>query len=135
MTKSFSYKTIDPKNPTGPRIEVTIPSELILRFFKYETVRYEQFRCVEEVLESPKRIFSGCRRISEGFWCYVGRPKTWFIDESTEVPFSENKVFAVYFNSRMIMYEFRAEVADLEDKLSPKDWKNRFGGLVWKGIS
>jgi hypothetical protein len=89
--------------------------------------------CVQYVFENPKRIFKGILRpISEKGWCYVGKPQRWYIKQNCDVPFPEDKVFAVYLNERLHVYTFRAEEVDPEDSLSPKDWKNRFGGLIWK---
>ena len=68
-----------------------------------------------------------------GLW--VGCPTTWYIREDTKVPFPKNRLFAVYLNDRMYVYDFAAEYVDNEDLLSPKDWKNRFMGLIWKSTS
>ena len=135
MTHSFNIFTIDPKNPRGGRIEVTIPGDLALRWYKYNPVKHENLRAVKAVLDNPKRIYTGIRAINEGGFCYVGRPDTWCVKEDLEVPFPENRVFAVYLNDRMYIYDFTAEYIDSEDPLSPKDWKNRFTGLLWRSTS
>lgn len=135
MTHSFNIFTIDPRNPTGKRIEAVIPSDLSLKWYKYSPVKYENLRAVRAVLDDPKRIYTGIRVINEGGFCYVGRPETWYIKEDTEVPFPKNRVFAVYLNDRMCIYDFTAEYIDSEDPLSPRDWKNRFMGLLWQSTS
>ena len=136
MTHSFNtLNIIDPKNPTGKRIEAVIPGDLIIRWYKYHPVMYENLRAVKAVLDDPKRIYAGIRAINEGWFCYVGRPETWYIKEDTEVPFPKNRVFAVYLNNRMHVYNFTAEYIDSDDPLSPKDWKNRFTGLLWQSTS
>ena len=56
----------------------------------------------------------------------------WYIRDNVSSPFPPDKVFVVYLNERMSIYDFRAEYEDDEDKLSPRDWKNRFGGVIWK---
>lgn len=134
MTKSFVLKVVDPYNPKGS-IEVIIPSDLIIRLYKYHPIRYKNFEAAKEVLENPERIFSGIRSINEGGLCYVGCPKEWYITENQKVPFPDNRVFAVYLNFANKLYTFRAEYADTEDRFSPKNWKDRFGGLVWKSTS
>ena len=126
---------MDPHNPDGSKKETTIPGDLILRWFKYQPVQYENLRSVKHVLDNPKRIFSGIRELNEGGWCYVGKPEKWYVKERCEVPFPTHLVFAVYLNDRMAVYNFRAEKADTDDALSPINWKNRFGGLIWKSIS
>jgi hypothetical protein len=50
------------------------------------------------------------------------------------VPFPHDKVFAVYINSRMQVYECRAEFIAEDDPLAPIDWQTRFRGLTWKSI-
>jgi hypothetical protein len=135
VTHSFKIYTIDPKNPTEKKIEVIIPGDLSLRWYKYHPVKYENLRAARAVLDAPKRIYTGIRAINEGGYCYIGRPETWYIKEDTEVPFPTNKVFAVYLSDRMCLYDFAAEYVDKEDSLSPKDWKNRFTGLLWQSTS
>ena len=130
------YPTIDPENPAGFKVDVTIPGDLLERWFKYNLVQYENLRCVKRVLDDPKRIFKGIvRPVSKDGWCYVGKPERWHIKENVDAPFPNDKVFAVFLNDRFHLYNFRAEEIDLEDALSPRDWKNRFGGLIWKSTS
>ncbi|MDB6039532.1 MAG: hypothetical protein JWM99_3373 [Verrucomicrobiales bacterium] len=57
------------------------------------------------------------------------------IRENDTAAFPDNLVFAVYLNSRFVIYECRAEIADKDDKDSPEDWENRYGALIWKNIS
>ena len=111
------------------------PNDLLIRSYKYDTVQFENIRAAVEVLDDPKRIFTGLRELREGWWCYVGRPGTWYVTETRQAPFPPNLVYVVYMNDRMWIYEWRAEEADSEDPLSPVDWKNRFAGLVWKSVS
>jgi hypothetical protein len=75
MGKNFQLETMDPRNLPHGRTVVTIPHSLILCFFKYRPVDYENFRAAREVLENPKRIFVGIRAHNEGGWCFAGRPK------------------------------------------------------------
>ena len=135
MPKNYSFGTLDPSNPEGPKKEVIIPYELGLRYYKYDIVRYFNFYAVKEVLDNPKRIFSRIRVITDGGWCYVGRPTRWYVKEKLVEPFPKHLVYAVYVNDRMFLHGHRAELADQEDVLSPKDWKTRFGGLAWKSTS
>jgi hypothetical protein len=87
------------------------------------------------VLQNPKRIFSGVRIHNEGGWCFTGRPEKWHTKENVITPFPDNLIFAVYINSRLCLYECRAEFAATDDPLAPKDWKNRYRALIWKSIS
>lgn len=92
-------------------------------------------RAAKEVLDNPQRIFVGLRELNEGGWCYVGKPKSWFIAEDRVVPFPEDLVYEVFLNDRMSIFGWRAEKADLEDNLSPVGWKSRFVALAWKKTS
>jgi hypothetical protein len=64
-----------------------------------------------------------------------GKPKTWKIREHDTAAFPDNLIFAVYLNSRFVIYECRAEIADKDDNDCPEDWENRYGALIWKNIS
>lgn len=128
-------KTIDPANPSGPRIEAVLPGRLIEQFYKHMPVRYQNLKAAKHVLDKPDRIFFGVREYNEGGRCYVGRPTSWFIRERVEAPFPEDKIFAVYVNPRMRIYECRAELVAGDDPMSPKDWEKRYRGLVWKSTS
>lgn len=135
MTRNFGIRTLDPRNPKADTIEVVIPGDLIERFYKEQVVRYENFRAVKTVLESPLRIFSGVRLLNQGGWCYVGRPEEWYIKENVTAPFPRNRLFAVYVNPNFRVYEFRAEETDVLDPDCPRNWEQRYGGLVWKRTS
>jgi len=135
LAHTFSYPTINPLDPDGAKAEVIFEGNLALYWYKHLPVQYQNLQVVKEVLDNPKRIFSKIRPITRGGWCYVGRPKIWYVAENCTASFPEDRVFAVFLNDRKVVYTFRAEFADGEDPLSPKDWKNRFGGLVWKSTS
>jgi len=136
LAGDFTFHTIDPRNPTGRKVRVILPGELIDRYYKYTYVAYENFRAAKHVLENPQRIFTGIREFNEGeWWCYTGRPERWHVAEAVTAPFPKNRVFAVYLNSRMIVYECRSEPAAEDDSMCPLDWQNRYGGLVWKSTS
>lgn len=135
MSKDYFTEIINPLDPKGPKIQATIPARLILNYYKFYPVRYENFRSAKHVLECPKRIFAGIRQFNEGGWCFTGRPMKWYIREHVEVPFPENLVFSVYLNPRFIVYECRAEPIDNNDANCPNDWENRYKGLVWKHTS
>lgn len=132
---SFKYGTLNPLDPMGTKIEITIPGDLIERFHKTEPVKYENFRAVKKVLDNPLRIFSGVRTFNEGGWCYVGRPDVWCVRERVIMDFPKHLVFAVYVNPAMFLYEFRGERADSSDPLNPINWEDRYGGVVWKSTS
>ncbi len=124
--------TLDPDNPTGPKIGVEIPADLYLRYYKYSPIQYENLRAVKYVLDHPQRIFWGIREFNEGGWCYVGIPEEWHVRQDVIAPFPKNKVFAVYINPLRRLFEYGAEPADPEDPMSPIGWKDRYRGLKWK---
>jgi hypothetical protein len=135
MSKNFCTQIRNPEQPEGSKIEATIPHHLILNFYKFYPVRYENFRATKIVLENPLRIFSGVRQLNEGGFCFTGRPSKWYIKEDIVAPFPANLVFAVYLNPRYFVYECRAEPSADDDADCPEDWQNRFKALIWKNIS
>ncbi len=132
MGKDYFTEVINPSDPKGPKTTAIIPYQLILNYYKFSPVRYENFRVAKEVLENPQRIFSGIRQFNEGGWCFTGKPESWYIRQAVQAPFPNNLVFTVYLNSNYYVYEARAEACAEDDFLCPKDWKNRYGALVWK---
>ena len=132
MADNFACKTIDPNNPTGPKVDAIFPGGLTLRYFKYMPVRYLNLVAAKFVLENTQRIFSGVREFNEGGWCYTGWPAEWYVKENEKAPFPRDMVFAVYLNPNMRVYECRAEYAAEDDRLCPVDWRNRYRGLTWK---
>lgn len=136
MAGDFRCETIDPDDPDGPKTAVIFPAFLTMAYYKYHPVRYENLRAAKWVLEHPLRIFRGVREYNEPDWlCYVGKPREWYIKENTKEPFPEDKLFAVYVNSRKCVYECRGEIAAKDDSLCPDDWENRYGELIWKSTS
>ena len=135
MSRDYQIEIIDPRNARGPRVLATIPHRLILNYYKYHPVRYENFRAVKYVLENTDRVFSGVRQFNEGGWCFTGKPDTWYIRADVQAPFPESLVFAVYLNSRFVVYEARAEKSAADDNRCPENWQNRYGGLIWKSTS
>ncbi len=132
MADNFACETINPVDPAGPKVDAVFPGSYTLRLYKYSPVDYQNLRAAKHVLENPKRIFCGVREFNEGGWCYVGRPSEWHIKERHVVPFPEDKVFAVYLNPRLFVYECRAEYAAEDDPLCPINWTTRYRGLIWK---
>ncbi len=135
LAADYPCKTIDPSNPTGPKVDAIFPGDYTLRLFKYSPVDYENLRAAKYVLENTERVFFGVREFNEGGWCYTGRPVQWYIRERIVVPFPKDKVFAVYLNPNMRVYECRAEYAAPDDPLCPVNWQTRYRGLTWKSIS
>ena len=135
MAVDYSCETIDPNNPAGPRIQVIFPAAYTLRLFKYNPVDFEKLRAAKYVLENTGRIFFGVRQFNEGGWCYTGHPPEWTIKPQIVVPFPRDKLFAVYVNPRMHVYECRAELVAPDDASFPRDWKTRYRGLIWKSTS
>ncbi len=135
MADDFACPIIDPQNPTGPKVDAIFPGDLTLRYYKYSPVRYFNLITAKHVLDNAERIFFGVREFNEGGWCYTGRPDEWYIRENVIAPFPGDKVFAVYLNPNLRVYECRAEYADPDDPLSPVDWQKRYRGLIWKSTS
>lgn len=131
----FLIPILNPLDPGGPRINAVLPHRLILKYYKFHPVRYENFRATKFVMEQPRRIFAGVRQFNEGGWCFTGRPTTWYTQESVVSPFPDNFVFSVYLNSRFAIFECRAEIAASDDNECPEDWQDRYKALVWKNIS
>lgn len=129
---NYEQETLDPNNPAGPKIKVVIPHFIYLRSYMYDPVQHENVRAVKEVLENPKRIFWGIREHNEGGWCYVGRPQTIYVMPTKVIDFPKDKVFAVYINSRLVVFDWCLEYADSEDKMNPKGWKDRYRSIKWK---
>lgn len=67
--------------------------------------------------------------------CFLPPQISWYILDTVTAPFPENMVFAVYMNSRLYIYDARAEYCASDDTLCPVDWQNRYEGLVWKSTS
>jgi hypothetical protein len=132
---NFYHKTLDPNNPTGPKIEVVIPHYIYERFFKYNSIKYENIRAVKEVLDNPLRIFWGIRAHSEGGWCYVGVPTSIYIQENITADFPRDKVFAVYISDNYEVFDWILEYVDDRDNLNPKGWEERYRSLRWKSTS
>ena len=132
MAADFTCQAIDPKNPTGPKIEVIFPGDLTERCYKYSPVRYRNLIAAKFVLDYTERIYFGVREFNEGGWCYTARPREWYIREQVVVPFPEDLVYAVYLNPNMRVYEWRAERVGQDDPFAPADWQERYRGLTWK---
>ena len=135
MTADYRCKTRNPEDPDGPLVDVFFPGDLTSRLYKYASVRYQNLIAAKAILENTRRIFRGVREYNQGGWCYTGQPQSWFIREDVEVPFPPDKVFAVYVNPQMRVYECRAEFCADDDELCPVDWRDRYGALIWKSTS
>jgi hypothetical protein len=136
LADDFTCKTVDPDNPTGPRVDAVFPGGYTSRLYKCSPVDFENLRAAKYVLENPERIFFGVRDFNDGdWWCYTGRPPEWYVKENVTAPFPKNKVFAVYLNPRMQVYGCTAEHAADDDPLCPVNWQTRYRGLRWKSTS
>ena len=135
LAKEYACKVIDPQNPKGPKIDAVFPLDLARRYYKSSPVRYENLRAAKYVLEQTQRIFSGVREFNEGGWCYTGRPTEWCVKNGVTAPFPHDKVFAVYLNPNMRVYEWRTEYCAEDDPLCPVNWQERYRGLVWRSTS
>jgi len=131
----FACQTIDPNNPTGPKIDVIFPGDYTLCLYKYARVRYENLRAAKYVLEHTERIFYGVQDSDQGGWCYVGRPAEWYAAEGVIAPFPDKRIFAVYVNPNMRVYLCRDEYVDERDARCPENWMIRYRGILWKSTS
>src|SRR5437899_7603970 len=122
----YLIEILDPANPTGSKTNAILPEYLYQKYYTHYPTQYENLRAAKYVLRNPKRIFSGVREYTQGGWCFTGKPISWFIRETVTAPFPDNMVFAVYLNSRLYIYETRAEYCASDDTLYPVDWQNRY---------
>ena len=135
MAAHFELPIRDPNDPASGRAMAIFPADLTLKWYKYTPVRYWNLITAKFVLENTKRILGGVREFNTGGWCFVGRPKLWYIRDDVKASFPTDQVFAVYLNPNLRVYECRAERMETDDPNCPMDWKNRFRSLVWKDIS
>jgi hypothetical protein len=121
----------------GSKREIRVEPKYYEYLLKYLPTDFLNLFTAYEVVNNPNRIFSGLKRLysdSSRKLCIAGKPHNWYIgkNEETAAPFPQNLVYLVFLNERNSIFEFRAEEADTEDPLSPKDWKDRFAKLLWK---
>lgn len=135
MADDFLFQSVNPEDPEGDPVELTIPAVVYLRAYKEDRIHYENLRAAKYVLDNVQRIFSGVRDYNQGGWCLTARPLEWHLREQIVVPFPEDLVYAVYVHPRRFVYEWRAERVDNDDKLCPLDWRRRYKALVWKRTS
>lgn len=136
MRDGYRVQAISPVNPETEHVDVVIPLDLARRWYKESSVDFDNLEIAKEVLENPLRIFEGVRDYEEGGFCYVGKPKSVYVRPKCTAPLPHDCVFTVYVNRNMRLYEIRTEAADKdEDPLSPKGWKERYGGLRWRSTS
>ncbi len=135
MGADFVCPTRDPQNPVSGVVDAVFPGRYTERLYKTAPVQYMNLIAAKFVLENVERIFFGVREFNEGGWCYTGRPIQWHIREDVVVPFPHDRVFAVYLNPHMRVYECRAEYAAHDDPQCPVNWQDRYRGLIWKSTS
>lgn len=120
----------------GARIDGVIPGIVYEHAFKTEPIKYWNLIPAKQVLETPLLIFEGVRQFNEGGWCYVGRPTEYYLREQVTVsPLEPERVFTVYLNPRMMVYEWRLESADRSGIAFPKDHFTRYDRLAWRHTS
>lgn len=133
MGNCYTYETLDPLDPyAGNKTKIKIPDYYVDRLNKYRPVDWYNLRVAAKVLADPKRIFYGLRQLADGGWCYVGKPIQWWVREDRIVPFPKDLVFVVYLTDDLLLYSHRAEPADPEDTLNPKNWEERYQKVIWK---
>lgn len=140
MTNAHLFKIKWPIDDTEIVVRVEFDTWNFLQ--KYRPNEFLKLFTVHEVLNNPNRIFSGLNRLysdTNSHLCIVGQPQTWqrYIkkNEIVIIPFPSNHVFLVFLNERKSISEFRAEKADRDDPLSPENWENRYGELLWKKMN
>ena len=133
MEPWFSHATIDPLEPcSGNTTKAKFHRGFLEHLSKNKPVDFFNLRTAIGVLDAPNRIFYGLRDLNDGGWCYVGKPKEWWIRETVIVPFPANMVFAIYLRDDIVVYNIRAEYADPIDTLSPLNWGERYEKVIWK---
>lgn len=132
MARDYYFDVLDPGNPLGPKIQARLSGELYLHHYKCNYVKYLNLIAARHVLSNTLAIFEGVRDFQEGGWCYLGRPTSYYLRENVEAPLEHSRVFAVYINPAMGVYEWRLEVADANGSSLPEKHENRFKRLVWK---
>ena len=135
MAADYYCETLNPRDPKGPKAKILFPGCFTEKLYKTAPVDYENLRAAKFVLENVRRIFFGLRRFTEGGWCYTGRPEEWCVRPDVTATFPSNRVFAVYVNSRLHVFQCRAEYADENDRDCPRNWESRYRGLIWKNTS
>jgi len=128
----FQYEVLDPHNPAGPPAIVTIPCDLVRRWYKYSYVDYQNLAGPGvEVLDKPLAIFGGVRAYEQGGYCYLGKPAQWYIRRDCLVSFPANRIFGVYVNPNFWLYDVQAEKLERDDPFRPVNWRNRYEVLLW----
>jgi len=130
----FKVKIINPNNIDGPKVNAVFHEDYIDHLRDYP-VDFENLEAVVYVLKHPERIFRGIRQIRKGGWCYTGTPKKFCVAEKVTAPFPKGFVLGVYMNPNMNVFEFRLETIAKDDPKCPKNWKQRYRGLIWKSDS
>lgn len=113
----------------------TIPLELVRKYYKEDDPKFDNLQSAKEVLDHPMMLFAGVRRFNEGGWCFVGHPRQHFIRRRVSAPMPPGRVFAVYLNPSLFLYEWRLEYVEDGHAPCPRDYRDRFERLVWKSTS
>ena len=132
MTADFSFKIMDPAAPLGPKADCTIPGYLTERHYKCNPTKFNNLLMARTVLDAPLLVFEGVREFNEGGWCFVGRPGQYYLREDVMVPLSDGRVFAVYLNPQLILYEWRLEYAQAPATPFPRGHADRYRRLAWQ---
>lgn len=127
----LSVDAADPHNP-DKIIEALIPIETLQYYYRMRHPRWKNVERAKQVLESPSRIYHHVREISEGGWCYTGRPHSYWLKWDVEVPLPRHLLFAVYMNPGYHVYEWRLEKVDPDDPQAPLGWRERYGEESWR---
>lgn len=124
-------KTINPEDPTGPFRDIYFPIDLVMGWYKNDPIRFANTEVAKFVLENPCAIFRGIREHKKGGYCYVGLPAEWCVAENVKATFPKDKVFCVYVNPAMFVYDFRAEKSDPAQECMPENPEGRFKEKLW----
>lgn len=135
MAKDFVLPIIDPCNPQGPRVNATIRGDLYLHCWKEDEIKYWNLVPARSVLDAPLLIFEGVRQFQQGGWCFAGRPVEYYLRPRVTVTLERERVFCVYLNPRLDVYEWRLEPADSPGSAYPSGHSTRFRRLAWRSTS
>jgi hypothetical protein len=87
---------------------------------------------VPYTLQHPSAIFEGLRRDSDeagrtpGWYCYCSTPPCSFDEDGNRQPPYAGQVFLVFVNREKVVYSWRWEKADKDDKSLPENHDQRF---------
>src|SRR5262245_14537605 len=135
LNKARTYATQTARHPVnGGECEFRISADLIMRKNKYgpDDVFYN-LRNVPFAVNHPQAIFKGLDRDGhENSYCYAACPCRRFVSDNNSLPVEDGFVFLVFVTADFDIFDWRFEKTDDIDKQLPRNYKHRFGELIWQ---